>query len=84
MVVTQNSMREHLGESILLVSKNRMMVFCELWSIRKFVEFKISFVKLKELMFKLWQGSKKKLNSSLSFGQAALTFFLLRATICLS
>ena len=26
-------------------------------------------------MFKLWQGLKKKLNSNLSFGQAALTFF---------
>ena len=30
------------------------------------------------------QGHEKKLNSSLSFGQAALIFFLARATSCSS
>ena len=66
MVVTQNSMCEHLGESILLVSRNRWFIIscgqlANLLNSKKLFVKLIINEKLKEIKIKLWQGSQKKI-----------------------
>ena len=82
MVVTQNSMHEHLGESILLVSRNKWFIM-SCGQLTNLLNSKKLFVKLiinkkiKGINDEIMARLAKKLNSSLSFGQAALTFFFL-------